>query len=166
MTDPSFIKKEQEDYRFLDLVSLLFVVASIVIAVYYYPQLPEKIPTHFNLRGEPDDWNGKNMVFLLPAVTAGLYGMLIFVIKYVPNKYWNMPVKITPENADEQYGLARNMIRMLTIMLTACFCYLSYNTIQVALGKATSLNNLFIVIFLGGTGLIITVYMILAVSRK
>lgn len=166
MSSSPFIQKEQDEYQWLEWLPLIFVAASFAIAIYYFPLLPEKIPTHFNGKGEPDDWGSKKMVFLLPVITAALYATLMFVLKFIPIQYWNMPVKITPENAAFQYSLARNMIRVLNVLIAACFCYLNYNTIQVALKKASTLNNLFVVFFLGGIGLVVVGYMIKAMSRK
>lgn len=166
MTRPSFIQKEQDDYNWLDWLPLLFIAAGFVMTIFYYPSLPEKIPTHFNGRGEPDDWSGKQTIFILPVITAVLYGVMMIVIKYVPVKYWNMPVKITPENAAVQYGLARNLMRMMNVIVSACFCYITYGTIQVALRKAATLSNMFLFVFLGAIGLVIIGYFMQAIKQK
>jgi uncharacterized membrane protein len=166
MTEPSFIQKEQDEFKWLDWLPLLFIAAGFAMTIFYYPSLPEKIPTHFNGRGEPDDWSGKHTLFMLPVITAVLYGMITLVIRYVPLKYWNMPVKITPENTAVQYDLARNLVRMLNVIVSAGFCYIIYGTIQVALRKADTLSNMFLFFFLGAIGLLIVGYFIRAMKLK
>ncbi len=166
MTEPSFIQKEQDEYKWLDWLPLLFITTGFVMAIFYYPSLPEKIPTHFNGRGVPDDWSGKHTLFILPVINVMLYGAIILVIKYVPLKYWNMPVKITAENAAVQYDLARNLVRMLNVIVSVCFCYITYGTIQVAFRKADTLSNMFLFIFLGAIGLLIVGYFIRAMKLK
>jgi uncharacterized membrane protein len=36
-------------------------------------RLPARIPTHFNLAGQPDSWGTPAMLLLLPALGVGLY---------------------------------------------------------------------------------------------
>jgi len=55
------------------------LVALLAFAVWAYPQLPELMPSHWNLRGEVDDYVGKAWgAFFFPALIAGIYlGMLL-----------------------------------------------------------------------------------------
>lgn len=166
MTDPAFIQKEQDEYNWLDWLPLFFIAASLLIAIWYYPSLPDKIPTHFNLKGEPDDWSSKNAVFMLPGIAVFMYGIMMVVIKGVPPRMWNLPVKVTPENAEVQYRLARNMMRALNAVITGFFCLMNYLIIQVALGKLSTLNNLFMFGLFGAIGLVFTVYIMRSIRYK
>ena len=45
--------------------------AALAASVIFYPSLPERVPTHFNLHGEPDGWSGKTSASLaLPGLVA------------------------------------------------------------------------------------------------
>lgn len=57
----SQIKISLADYV-LEVVTALMLVASIVITVIAYSNLPETIPTHYNLLGEVDGWGGKSVL--------------------------------------------------------------------------------------------------------
>lgn len=70
------------DYTYLwwEATILLLVCASCVLLIYYYPQLPERMPVHWNPSGEPDRWERKSLaaVFFLPAL--GIYLQAFFVV--------------------------------------------------------------------------------------
>src|SRR5437764_7300717 len=44
----------------LEVAVIALTIAPILILVYYYPQLPERLPTHWNWAGEPDRWTHKS----------------------------------------------------------------------------------------------------------
>jgi uncharacterized membrane protein len=61
------------------ILVLLLIAISFVYALYLYPDLPEKIPTHFNAKGEPDAYGGKNSIYLGPAIMS-IAGLLLFAL--------------------------------------------------------------------------------------
>jgi len=63
----------------LELISISVILFIIIINIIYYPQLPSKIPVHFNLKGVPDDLGLKSMIFILPGVMVLIY-LLTFTI--------------------------------------------------------------------------------------
>ena len=79
------------------------VLVHLLQWVYYYPQLPQKMATHFNASGKADGWMSRdglmlmNFGFLGLAVFLGyllpwLVGFLPVSLVNVPNKpYWNTP---------------------------------------------------------------------------
>ncbi|MBO9539227.1 SdpI family protein [bacterium] len=56
-------------------LSLLLVGASVALAAYYWPQLPDQIPTHWGPTGAPDQWASKT--------TGAFIGPLMGVFFYV-----------------------------------------------------------------------------------
>lgn len=83
-----------------NLLFLLMIILTIGVGAFLYPGLPDQIASHWNTRGEVDDYMGKFWgVFLLPMVLVGLY---IF--------YWLIP-KIDPLKANiEKFRPAYNAI--------------------------------------------------------
>lgn len=53
----------------------VLLVLMLVVAIWAYPRLPERIPTHWNLEGEVDGWSARWMVFFPPAM-----GLLMLVL--------------------------------------------------------------------------------------
>jgi uncharacterized membrane protein len=62
------------------VVGILLVAISAVAAAWLSPQLPDRIPTHWNIRGEVDGYGGKWTLFMMPIMMAG---MLVFFY-YLP----------------------------------------------------------------------------------
>lgn len=65
------------------VVSLLFALAAAGMAMWLYPHLPGRIPSHWNLRGEVDGWQsrllGAAMPTLMVSVTA-VVGLILPLI--------------------------------------------------------------------------------------
>ncbi len=63
--------------RVADALCLLFVGAAVAVAIFLYPALPEQIPTHWNARGEVDDYTAKPWgVIILPLSAAFVWGLM------------------------------------------------------------------------------------------
>jgi uncharacterized membrane protein len=85
---------------YLEAAVLLLTVIPSLFLVYYYPQLPEKIPVHWDWRGRPDDWAQKSFgsVFFLSMMFVYLQGLFLLV------KHGLLSVKMTlPAERAEEY---------------------------------------------------------------
>jgi uncharacterized membrane protein len=61
----------------INWISLLLVAAQFAVAAWFYPDLPDPVPSHWNAAGEVDGWTPKPWgVLLLPIVSAALWLML------------------------------------------------------------------------------------------
>lgn len=70
--------------NFLPLLSVLFCVLSLGFSIALYPRLPDVIPTHWNLRLEPDAFGEKfPSAFLLPLIQAITITVLITLPRVV-----------------------------------------------------------------------------------
>lgn len=49
-------------------MGLVLIGAMLVLALWALPQLPERIPSHWNAQGEVDDWSGRWVVLLNPGI--------------------------------------------------------------------------------------------------
>jgi len=55
------------------------IIISFIIGIYLYPSMPEEMASHWNAKGEVDDYMSKFWgLFLMPIVTLGLF--LLFLI--------------------------------------------------------------------------------------
>jgi uncharacterized membrane protein len=70
-------------HLWLEGAILLLVVATFSLLIHYYPQLPERMPVHWNASGEADGWARKSptTVFFLPALGAYLH-IFFLVLKH------------------------------------------------------------------------------------
>ena len=62
-----------------DWFLLLILLGLLVAAVIVYPQLPERVPIHWNIKGEIDGYGSRfTGAFAIPLLTTGIYiGMLL-----------------------------------------------------------------------------------------
>jgi uncharacterized membrane protein len=58
---------------------LAVILSSFIISVYLYPQMPERMAPHWNIRGEVDGYLSKFWtLFFMPSISAGLVLLFIF----------------------------------------------------------------------------------------
>ncbi|KYO64322.1 SdpI family protein [Thermovenabulum gondwanense] len=68
-----------------DTLLLILILSLYVIGFLLYPYLPEKVPSHWNIRGEVDGYTGKfNHILFMPTFTLGLFLLLKVVPKIDP----------------------------------------------------------------------------------
>ena len=129
----------------------------IGLPIYYYGILPDKVPQHFGFDGEPTSYGSKSMIWGLPMAGLFTYGLLALLNRY-PHSF-NYPIKITEENAFDQYQKATRFMRALNTFFAVLFAYITYIIIQNGLGKPTPLGSYFTLFVLGGTFLLIGIYL-------
>lgn len=134
------IDKVMEFFGFLGLLIL------IILPIYFFDKLPETIPIHYGAKGMPDGFGGKEAIWLVPIIGLIIYFGLIWINKY-PHAF-NYTQKVTKENARRLYTNSTRMIRILNAIITGIFAYITYSTIQTALGNQNGLGNWFLLIFL------------------
>ena len=63
------------------------VIASFVVAVYFYPQMPERLVSHWNGQGQPNGYMGKFWgLFLMPIISVILFAAFILMPKLDPKR--------------------------------------------------------------------------------
>ena len=67
-------------HRWLEALVVFLAIAAFAISAYYYPQIPARMPVHWNAAGNPDRWANKSLagVFFLPAL--GLYIQIFMLV--------------------------------------------------------------------------------------
>jgi len=65
------------------LILLLPFIYSLIV----WNKLPDQVPTHFDVKGEPDDYSGKAFaLLLLPVMNVVIYVILFFIPRIDPRK--------------------------------------------------------------------------------
>ncbi len=101
--------------KIIDIISLSVVVAIWAVVSFYYAKLPEIIPIHFNANGIADGYGSKNHILLLPII-ATVFFVGLYLLNRVPHIH-NYTIKITPENAPEEYTKSTKLIRYVNLIL-------------------------------------------------
>ncbi|MDQ3818383.1 MAG: DUF1648 domain-containing protein [Acidobacteriota bacterium] len=99
----------------LEVVVIALTIAPVLVLIYYYPALPERLPTHWDWKGDPDQWTRKSYfsVFSLGALLIYLQGLLLTI------KHGLLGVKMTlpAEHTEEYLRLKEEMLgTTLTLM--------------------------------------------------
>ncbi|MFA5877859.1 MAG: DUF1648 domain-containing protein [Candidatus Staskawiczbacteria bacterium] len=69
------------------IISILVLITTFAISFYFYPQLPERLASHWNARGEVDGYSSKAFgLFLIPVMSLALFSLLSLVPKIDPLK--------------------------------------------------------------------------------
>ena len=67
------------------------IIAPLIYGAIIYPQLPSRIPTHFNIEGKADAWGGPSSIFIGPgimgAVSIFVYILMSNLKTFDPKKY-------------------------------------------------------------------------------
>lgn len=90
-----------------------------------YNTLPERIPIHFDLQGQPDGFGGKIYAFLMPVLALGLYAVFAYGTRHPEDT--NFPVEITEQNMNAQFLIMKIGLRILFVVLAMVF--LNFRTI-------------------------------------
>ena len=70
-----------------ELPLLIMIIITFAISFYFYPQLPERIPTHWNFRGEIDGYSNKlSGILIMPIMNLVMYVMFLFLPALDPKK--------------------------------------------------------------------------------
>lgn len=130
----------------LEITALLGVFASLAIALYYWHRLPPSIPLHFGITGEPDLWGPKLTFWLIPGIGFISY-LSLTITNFFPNTF-NYPVPITPENLQNQYQIARQVLLWMKAEVMGILVWIEWGMIQVALKQSTHLSIFYLLVFL------------------
>lgn len=91
---------------------VLLIIPYIYLGM-VYTALPETIPTHFDMNGDPNDWSSKASLWLLPvSLPLAFYLLLLFLPKIDPKQ------KLKPETG--KFDRVK-LIVLLFMTVLACF---------------------------------------------
>ena len=67
------------------IISLIIILASFLISIYFYPQMPDKLASHWNAQGEVNGYLSKGIgLFLMPVISIILLAVFVIVPKIDP----------------------------------------------------------------------------------
>jgi len=92
--------------------------------------LPDRIPTHFDVSGQPNGWGSPASLLLLPCIAVFVY-VLLTVVSLFPSSF-NYPVRVTAQNRDRLQGIALSMMAWVKAELCCLFALIQLLTIAAA----------------------------------
>lgn len=109
------------------IIAVVLLAASFAAPAWLYAGLPDRIPTHWNIKGEVDGYGGKWTLFLFPA-------MMIFMLVF----FYFMPA-LSPRHfeVDTFRPTFLYIMDVALGLLTYMQCVLLYTVYQVVHGDAS-----------------------------
>lgn len=132
--NPKILPPPNPKNRILDFVGWLIALLHLAVVGHYYTELPDIIPTHYNLKGEVDGYGSKTMLWFLPILGLALYIGLYTLIKKIKPWNHNYPLKVTETNAEQLYAMSTSMLYWINVSVALLFFVISITIIL----KATS----------------------------
>lgn len=134
------------------LMSLLIVILMWAVSLYAYFTLPDIIPTHFGMKGNPDAYGNKTIFLILPVLFSLAPAIILIMVKFrfvLINKYpylINLPgfftyiEKISEERRsywfNRYFELVLKFNFALTFYLLMLLVIIYYSTIKESLESA------------------------------
>jgi len=137
MERPRITLERKKADKWLDGLTVAGSLLLWLNTIYHYSSLPARIPVHYNMEGVIDRYGGKETIFLLPVIGI-LLVLFLRMLNKVPHIF-NYPVKLTAENAAQQYRIATRLLRVIQLGIVVLFLIINNMIIHGAVtGSATS----------------------------
>ncbi|MFA4931128.1 MAG: SdpI family protein [Patescibacteria group bacterium] len=112
-------------YFYLKLVLILIMV---FLSLWFYGQLPEMVPIHWNYAGVPDDYGTKEFaVILFPAMSVGVLILFMLLPMLDPKK--------------EKYQKFQDAYEMIQLVIMAFFTYMYAVTLFAAMNPEINVGQ-------------------------
>jgi len=128
-------------------LTLLFLIGLSVYS--WYPKLPERFPSHFNLAGNPDRWSGRDAFLAIVAIPFILTLVFYILIRFMPRlasnpQRLNIPhkeefLKLPAEKQMVYWALLQEFFAGLIAVINLLFYLIIRGTVRVAAGQASLL---------------------------
>ena len=141
-------------HLFIDIFTFLGILSMATAVSVASKYVPEKVPMHFDLAGNPDGFGSPGEFLILSLLLPGtlfLIWNILLAARFFP-RIINYPVEINEANAAIQYKLAGELLYNLKISLVLLFMCIETLIIQSAFSGR--MNGTILII----TALIPTIY--------
>lgn len=124
------------------------LIGSILQAVLFWPQLPDKVASHFDSAGQPDGWMSKtNFVAMTLLIQFGLAAIMLgigWLIRVLPSSMINIPNKeywLAEERRDQTLNDSAAMMAWIAAGTAVCMMVVFYFSFDANVGEKNGLNS-------------------------
>ena len=139
----------------LEIVSLAAVAATFAVVAVHWSQLPAQVPRHFGPLGQANSWGQKSGIWLIPVVSLVTYFALTFASTH--QALVNLPLSVD-RGKPEVRRIVFRLVNVLKAVLTTTFLYISWTSVNAALGAASGLGAAFLPVTLAATFVPLVLY--------
>ena len=120
--------------------SISILISIICYTIFSYSNLPEQIPTHFNIQGEADGFGSRNTIWVIVAISIVLYFFLGWIRQF--GHSFNYPVKITEQTKQKQFNNSMQLLIRVRAIIMILFLVLIWFMIDPLRIEAMNLSML------------------------
>ena len=113
----------QKICKYLQRITLLIGILTIILPVAFWNRIPEVIPSHYNAAGIPDQYSDKGILVFLLFMVALLMGIMSIAVYYVKQE---MTSKYSKEANASQMNAAYIMLVFMNFAIQCIFAYITY----------------------------------------
>lgn len=114
MDRPKMKIEKTQGQKFANIIGYGLFIAAVIFATINVFTLPDEVPIHFNMKGEPDNWGSKYFIFILPLIALVPCGLMEMLERF-PHMH-NYPKRLNEQNAEAFY---RNSVQTSNLMKNA-----------------------------------------------
>ncbi|NUO02328.1 MAG: DUF1648 domain-containing protein [Saprospiraceae bacterium] len=149
--------------RVCEVLSLGGLAFFVILIGVTWGKLPATIPIHFDLAGKADGWGSKATILILPGIALFIYATMTLAGRSPKNI--NYPVRITPENAERQYRLARHLLAVMKAAVVWGLLGLTWLIIFTAQSPTPDLGSWPAFVLVGAVFAILAGYLVRALKK-
>ena len=133
------IVKNKIDSR-IEIFTILIIALTFLLILFYYNQLPDKLPIYFNWPTQDKTGLGdKSLLFILPTISALTFVGLNRLIK--TSCIFNNYSEINKDDAELNYRMSTQMLRVLALLISITCFFISISSILNGLGSSVDFNR-------------------------
>lgn len=114
--------------RFFNYFALLAWLTTVLLIIFNYNQLPDQVPSHYNIQGKADSWSSKEFIFFIPILAIFLWHIMSFIEKFP--QFINMPGFHYETASEKQIQFAKNLAKVLNIEVFLLLVWMSFNDVM------------------------------------
>ncbi len=140
MEQKNKIKMVYKKLLYIPVIIGLFLMA---YTLYHYPEMPELVPTHFNIVGEIDGWANKNIVTAL--LPAGMTVLITLILSYTLDTTFNKRSKLSKRQLEEGKAIILKYLKWSALTILMLVFAISFMMIGIVFAtvQGTTLNPLY-----------------------
>jgi len=128
-------------FSFANALCLMQLVGMLIYLALAWNSLPEQIPGHFGADGVVTRYDGRGALLVMPIMNWIMFGVISLIERFPQT--WNVGVKVTEENKLLVYGIIRNLIVTVKLVIVTAFTF-----IGIVQSLAQNLPSMFLPVLL------------------
>lgn len=165
-TSEKINNKRRESNGVINFLFMTIVSAITMFTILNFGELPEAVPVYFGLDGQFEGFiAGKYGIFVYIGIGILMaLGTLLLLSnpKLMIEKLKITKVKITEENREEQYNLAKSFIKILGLEILIFFSYIQYAVVRISVRGGNTIGTSYLSFLV----LIIVSYIIYSIRSR